>query len=477
MYCTETACHHHLIVLVVETTNQSDILLPPSFVLVIMSRLTSRLLHLTRALQTSPSFASSASAAPDTLPQAIPLRDYIQATLYDATSGYFTTSSPPVLHSPTPLHPHTLSSRAVYTTTVHALHSGPGWLTPAELFSPYLSHAFARRIRSVASHANPVLIIELGAGRATLARDILDYYMTTDPDFYARMQYLTVELSAPLAALQRIVLAPHVTAGRAVVHHSDARNWLTELHAPPCAEDDADTIAKIDSFMTPTTAVHVIATEVLDNLPHDLLRSEGGLLHQMWVNPSRTGLSDVDGHSMLWRQLDIPCQTAHAAFGMPTTRGLGDMLRSVVDGLAGASEVWVPTAAHQLLHGILSSFPQASLTLADFDSLPGAMPGGRAPVVQRVVGGRAVVYDDVLRAPFGMVDVMFPTDFPALITAHTDIAKGLNVGEFERRFVKQAEFFREFATADDVQKATCKDGYSPVLQDFENAAVLMVDPV
>ncbi|OSX71999.1 hypothetical protein BU14_0483s0012 [Porphyra umbilicalis] len=127
-------------------------------------------------------------------------------------------------------------------------------------------------------------------------------------------------------------------------------------------------------------------------------------------------------------------------------------LRAALDGLLGAggggggggtaaaADVYVPTGAVATLTALARvladgrrrappphtanapttpwPFHTLCLTLADFTVLDGAVSGAGGPVVQRVVGGRAVTYASVEGAPAGgAVDVLFPTDFGGLAAA------------------------------------------------------------
>lgn len=335
------------------------------------------------------------------------LRDYIRQSLYSADAGYFSNATPPVLSHPTRLHFPALRTRAAYNRAVHDVYSSHahGWMTPVELFSPHLSRAIANRLALITPHVGPVAVVEFGGGRGTLATDILQHWADTAPALLERVTYHLVEISPILAAFQSRELAPWISCGKACVHHADAAAWLADLQAG----------TELGGRLRDSSC-HIVATEVLDNLPHDLVRAsssgewEQGLLVR--------GGGDLDystaKHRLEWdAQVDAETLAAIKAFNLQTGLSraedvrtgqwaFGDMLRRGVEQLIdaqGAIECWVPTVAYQLLREICKTLPHASLTISDFDSLPGCLPGKNAPIVQRVVRGNAIVYDSIESAP------------------------------------------------------------------------------
>lgn len=91
--------------------------------------------------------------------------------------------------------------------------------SPGEKFSsggdfftaPELDRAFGEAVAEflypyIKNLGNPVLL-ELGAGRGLMARDILYYYKESDPDLFARIRYLIYEVSPYLIEKQRELLS------------------------------------------------------------------------------------------------------------------------------------------------------------------------------------------------------------------------------------------------------------------------------
>lgn len=421
------------------------------------------------------------------------LRDFIQQSLYHSAHGYFSSSIPPILSSSSISSPIlNLRDRQSYEATVSNAYRehDHGWMTPVQLFSPHLSHAIANRILSSVSSQHgssssdsPIHIIEIGPGMATLAHDILSFF---PPSILSRLRYSLIEVSPTLSRLQASVVSSWVKAQVAVPVLTDARDWSPDIDGEE-------------------SHVHIIATEVLDNLPHDFVRIQqaGRLNDEIVVEQARVhvkpdaDMNDRSSRSLHWDSgITVDAKTTEAMNAFDLFRndnhsGSGDtfsnFLRKAMDtiissgagGSGGGQEVWVPTGCYQLLESLLKVAPNASFTIADFTSFPGTLPGLLGPVVQRVRRGSAFVYDTVHEAPFGEVDIMFPTDFHRVAHAHDSFRNGgskISSTQFNYEIITQADFFNRFANEDDIRSTTCKDGFNPVLQDFKNVSILMIDP-
>ena len=74
---------------------------------------------------------------------------------------------------------------------------------------------------------------------------------------------------------------------------------------------------------------------------------------------------------------------------------------------------YIPTRMLSLLRTLRTHFPRHRLLLSDFSSLPDAIPGVNAPVVQARVRGSAVACSTLFVRP-GLFDIFFPTHFNQL---------------------------------------------------------------
>jgi hypothetical protein len=353
------------------------------------------------------------------------------------------------------------SQRAYHAFVQNAYQQAPGWLTPVELFSPFLSRAIARLLLEQHGDASrPMHIIEVGAGRGQLAADVLEYIRDYRSDIYATIRYTIVEISPNLANAQRIYLSQWMDRQKLDVVCNDVTTWLAQGGNYPDRMSPKD---KAD--------VHVIACEVLDNFPHDLVQVSDGSLRQAYVLKRKRPVSGQvelhwtrDVESIVWDTLYAFELLKRRTSWLDSFQAL---LESSMSG--GKQEYWVPTRAYEFLRSLVEWFPNHSCTIFDFSSLPGAIPGKNGPVVQRVDCGKVIEYPSIVQAPFGHCDIMFPTDFVSLEKA---VRMLQGVREIQCRVWTQSKFFASFAVAADLQGSTCQDGYNPVLSDFANAKVL-----
>ena len=133
------------------------------------------------------------------------------------------------------------------------------------LFGTLLARQFAEMSRL--SEAPRFDLVEAGAGRGRLARDVLDAAARDDPDLYAVVRLTLVERSPDARAAQPSVLGPHVAK---------------------LAESTAELPADVQGV--------IFGNELLDALPcHSVVMSKAGL-REVYV--------DVSGHRLVERLLD-----------------------------------------------------------------------------------------------------------------------------------------------------------------------------
>ena len=252
------------------------------------------------------------------------------------------------------------------------------WHTPTELFRPFYGEAIARYLISNYKLAlypyHDLIIYELGAGNGTLMLNILDYIRDMDPDVYARTQFRIIEISASLAALQR----------RAV--HQSAR---TRMHREKISIIN-QSIFTWQSYVA--SPCFFLAFEVVDNFAHDVIR-----YHPLTEQPLQgTVLIDADGdfHEFYIPTIDPIAQrylrlrqAACDDWVYPhPIRSSPRLLRRILARLPLAGNLtrpeYIPVRLMNLFEILQKYFPAHRLLLADFHSLPDAVRGLNAPVVQ-----------------------------------------------------------------------------------------------
>ncbi|WFD25703.1 hypothetical protein MNAN1_000669 [Malassezia nana] len=301
------------------------------------------------------------------------------------------------------------SNANVSDVEVDAMAAGQVWHTPTQLFSPHYGRALARYlVAEYKLHLFPyhdLILYELGGGAGTLAKDILDYIEAHEPDVYAHTHYRIVEISARLAEQQRAKLRHHVQQGHVDVVHRDFLAW-NENVMDPC---------------------FVIALEVLDNLTHDVVRYSTDDLqpYQGLVSIDHTGdfmeLWEPVKDPLIQRYLKLLSTLRPTVLppGAPfflgwIPRAWRHILHKKVPFYPNLTQPhYIPTGALRMLDVLKTYFPLHRLVVSDFSSLPDAVPGVNAPVVQTRHNGTMIPVTTycVLQ---GFFDIFFPTDFQLL---------------------------------------------------------------
>ncbi len=312
------------------------------------------------------------------------MRDFIEDSLYNPHYGYF--SKQVVIFTPgEPFHfPalkdelefHALLSRR-YVEFEDALDAKQPsdtrqlWYTPTELFRPYYGEAIARYL--VANYKlttypyHDLIIYEMGAGRGTLMRNILDYIRDTDPAVYDRTKYKIIEISPQLADIQTSqVLASH--AEKVEIVTKSIFDWDQPVPSP----------------------CFFLAFEVFDNFAHDIVRYDLATEEPL----QGTVLIDDKGDfyefyqpvldpvaSRFMRVRDAATDGRYPV-PYPATK-LGRVLQSSLPFAANLSRPeYIPTRLMQFFDVLERYFPAHRLLTSDFHSLPDAIKGLNAPIVQ-----------------------------------------------------------------------------------------------
>lgn len=254
------------------------------------------------------------------------------------------------------------------------------WHTPSELFRPHYGEAIARYLvsnyRLTTYPYADLLIYEMGAGRGSLMLNILDHIRRIDAHVYARTRYHLIEISAELAAVQRRSLQATAHADRVELIQGSVLDWKQYVSSP----------------------CFFLAFEVFDNLAHDAIRydlaTEEPLQGHVLVDASG------DLYEFYARHLDPLAarffRVRHAATAgrYPKPYPSHPLLRYLAAHRPLAPNLsdpeFIPTRLMQFFDVLEKYFPAHRLIASDFSSLPEAIRGVNAPVVQTRYEGKTV---------------------------------------------------------------------------------------
>ena len=363
------------------------------------------------------------------------VREWIRDALYTRTDAYF--EKPQNMLQTDIISFNELRDQEEYDARVQeAYGKGAAWHTPSELFKPYYGESLLKGLDPKGS------IYELGPGTGALCESIL-------PSF--KGSYNLIEVSNALHSVQRAKFGKH-------------KNVKCHLGYEKVQRDDGECT--------------VVACEVLDNLPHDLIRIEpdGSLSQAVVVTNDSASYRDVPGRYYLeFQPITDPLIIKYLNVIKSDTKV--DKWERLVQGAHNIFPEYVyprncrfiPTSAFELLSRLSILFPSAQLAFFDFDALPDQIPLGRttAPVVQTLYKGETINCSKLLVKP-GDFDIFFPTDFALLsrMIQHFWPSHKTNVQ-------KQTTFLQKHA---DLQKTTVKNGFNPLLHTFKNVSVLIATP-
>ena len=249
---------------------------------------------------------------------------------------------------------------ALYATKPRA------WLTPVEVFAPLYSEAVARWI--AASHARrgrdgaaakrSLHVVEAGGGAGTNAAAILSWFKVNEPEVYRTMRYTLLDVSEAQAQRQEAATKAH-GAKRRVIVCPDGK-WAKAL------KESAESAESNTPFGRPSSPpprrkrgrgatstnfdVHIVALELLDNLPHDKVLAKAA--------------QDNGLPADLFEVLVVPESDAGelGEGGTVSSGGLREVLRPLRDPLLKRALTYCPGLAPPLLRSAeLQDVPRESI--------------------------------------------------------------------------------------------------------------------
>jgi hypothetical protein len=336
--------------------------------------------------------------------------------------------------------------------------------TPTELFKPYYGQAIARHLlHQYRSHYYPhtdLCIYEIGGGNGTLMVNILDYIRENDPQVYNCTQYRTVEISQQLARRQRETLnsSPHGNehAQRVEIVQKDVLAWSIPVREP----------------------CYVLAMEVIDNLPHDVIRYDpqtGRPLQAVVLTDQNGEFEEAYTASMdelPRRYLSLRAKLGHRQLPRSHPQNIPSFLRRLLHNLQYNSKLtakeFIPTTLLSLLDVLTHYFPHHHLILSDFDSLPNSIPGYMAPVVQTRYQ-RAMVPCTTYLVQQGYFDIFFPTNFAELQGIYGMLCPSY-FGTRRTHVVTHRYFMEKWG---DMKVTRTKNGENPMRDYYQNVKMLI----
>ncbi|KAI1464269.1 DUF185-domain-containing protein [Daldinia caldariorum] len=400
------------------------------------------------------------------------MRDFIEDSLYNPHYGYF--SKQVVIFSPgEPFEFNSLHDEPAfheelgrrYIEFEDALDKTEGrpddtrqlWHTPTELFRPYYGEAIARYLLSnylmTTYPYHDLIIYEMGAGRGTLMLNILDYIRDIEPTVYDRTKYKIIEISSSLAALQNSQLlataASRGHANKVEIINKSIFDWDARVPSP----------------------CFFLAMEVFDNFAHDVLR------YDMQTEEPLQGTVLIDGNGDFYEFYEPVLDPVAARFlrvrhaataGLyrvpyPTNRAARWFKTQLPLAPNLSDPEYIPTRLMQFFDILERAFPAHRLVTSDFHTLPDAVRGLNAPVVQTRYQRRTVPVSTPL-VHQGYFDILFPTDFHVMEAMYRALTGKLS------RVMGHEAFMRSWAFVEDT---TTQSGENPLLSWYRNASVMV----
>ncbi|KAH0562269.1 hypothetical protein GP486_003029 [Trichoglossum hirsutum] len=331
------------------------------------------------------------------------------------------------------------------------------WHTPTELFRPYYGEAIARYLVTNYKLSfypyHDLIIYEMGAGNGTLMLNILDYIRATDPEVYARTKFRVIEISSTLAATQRRHIETSASsrahAGKIEIINQSIFNWTTYVPSP----------------------CFFLALEVFDNFAHDSIRYDPSTEDPL----QGVVLIDANGDffefyqpnldplaARFLRVRDAACRNTPYNHPLRGPRFVRYFRAQLPFAPNLTDPEFIPTRLLQFFDILHAYFPGHKLVTSDFHSLPNAIKGANAPVVQTRYQRQTVP----VRTPYvlqGYFDILFPTDFSVMEEIYR-----VTTGKLTR-VLSHEEFLKRWAYVEDTQT---KSGENPLLSWYTNASVM-----
>lgn len=329
--------------------------------------------------------------------QAISFRDYMELCLYHPELGYYTSNREKVG-----------KTGDFYTST-----SIGGLL--GEVLAQYMARQTSKEAWGTA--AQSLTLVEWGGGSGGLAQQLLDELKRSYGDVYARISYISVEISPYHRRLQAEKLAEHLSFGRV--------SWMTEAEWEACG---------------PWQRTIVFSNEFHDALP----------VHQVQIKQGQAQEIGVawDESEEQFKEVLLPVQPESALDtyirGLEAEVRLLDNQRFEVNMGAPA---WISRVGRNLDSG--------QIVAIDYGDCAREIYGEHRMNGTLMCYRHHVAADDPYTAP-GEQDMTAHVNFTALIRA------GLEVGMHAEKLMTQKQFLVENGLLNKLQDSYSTDPFSPI---------------
>lgn len=419
------------------------------------------------------------------------LRDFLRRCLYHKQIGYFNkTTDNPIGTIIEPMPFNEFIDREDYLLNLQKRWSelGPAWLTPSEIFKPFYANAIAKYLISEQQLVDrkDMKIIEIGGGTGTFALGLLNYIRANNPEVYATMKYVSIDVSEYSLTRQALQIKEH---GHDTVWYRtekpfDITRDATDENSTPANTTNTTSCWReiMKTIGNEGDGCFVIGLELLDNLVHDkvIMSVKNGNWLQARVliknNEKREEYEPIEDDEIEYvlskvlevrKSLPFWTHLSDAMKGVFKQRDVTNSNNSSTSSTSSSDDVssgvrnqtiYLPTGLSFALKNLRKFVPGHRLVLADFDSLPESkMHGLNAPVVaSQSSGGKTHDRMSYLEGDMGSSDVFFPTCFETL--------KKLDANK-NGKYMTTKAFMQKWS---DSNACLTRNGYNPLLSDFSN---------
>jgi hypothetical protein len=243
-----------------------------------------------------------------------------------------------------------------------------------------------------------LIIYEMGAGNGTLMLNILDYIRTHEPHVYNRTKFKIIEISSSLAKLQ----------AHQLLKTAESRGHSSKVEIINKSIFEWNQIVPAQCFF--------LAMEVFDNFAHDAIRYDpqtekplqGTVLIDAMGDFYDFYVPNIDPIASRFLRVRHAATGGHYPHPLSSSRVLKHF-RSRIPFMPNLSDPeYIPTRLMQFFDILGKYFPGHRLVTSDFHSLPDAIKGVNAPVVQTRYQRRTVPVSTPL---VGLFLIGFPPQY------------------------------------------------------------------